>query len=1085
MHVLLLLCVSLLTLTSALFATSAVAAERGWLGTIVVDGPASAESNGSGVLIREVVPGSPAERAGLRVGDVVLIVNGRVLASAAEFSAEIDAQVAGTVVSMTVVRDRSAYAYQVQLVQLPGSSTSTVATIPRTDTTGHAGRIKRVQFLTSRPHLVSVGDDKVMRVWNWQTHEVVASYRGQIGSDAHGSLYALAISKDESTAAVAGFLFDKTSTTSVVRIIDLLTGDVVRTLVGHGDAINDLAYSPAGTWLASGSADGTVIIWDGVDPTKRHELAGHIAPVRSLAFSDDRTLLSLDTDGTLIRWDVERGTRHAEQLTLTQPVTAIAVDAAREKLALSERGGDVRVFDLPNGRPIGQFPVPQDLGLLSFAPDGRRLLLACERSCPDGFALVVRDIETGSIITKFDGHNTAIQTASWSPGGQIVASAGSHERAIELWDTQLQSTDARQRVGRLRGRGRPVFAVGFSADSGSIAWGFTDQGSHNAVREPLEFALRLPTRAGEILGPTPIESAAAFVKARTTAGAVSLKAVSSGQTDRRYDSLTLSAPATDTRIQRGSTNGYEHTAYTLSHDDASILSGGRNGALITYDRAGNEKLRHVGHDDVVWSVAASLDGRFFLTGGSDQTARLWSAKTGELVISMIHASDGEWVIWTPQGFYAASPSGGSLIGWHVNRGIDKSATFVTSDQYRRVLNRRDVIERAIILASSGQAVAEVFPSGFDVQALVSAAPPRVILYPTSETAHGGKTRVVAFIERQPLPLLDVFAYVNGMSVPARSLPVPLDAPRPPQGWLTYAYEIDLFGGANNVELVAHNAVGTSRREAAYFRTVHVGPGLLDRRDTLRVLSIGADNYPGLGNRCGTTGGKPCDLRFAGNDAKKAADVLATELGRGHRQTIIELLVNNDPRHQPPTRANILRAIGALSASKANDTIAIFLAGHGVDGATNGHYYFLPTDVATDPTNKVVGFRNAVDWTEIQSTIAKALGRRVMFVDTCRSGTIGFRRAYHARLLEDARHEHFAAYAASGPNQDALESADRLHGYFTYALVEALVGQAPGLGRELRAFRLGDYLSERVRDLTQGHQVPQFYSGDNFLMVKRE
>ena len=40
----------------------------------------------------------------------------------------------------------------------------------------------------------------------------------------------------------------------------------------------------------------------------------------------------------------------------------------------------------------------------------------------------------------------------------------------------------------------------------------------------------------------------------------------------------------------------------------------------------------------------------------DQTLRLWNLKTRELLVTLFRGADGEWVMWTPQGYYAASPA---------------------------------------------------------------------------------------------------------------------------------------------------------------------------------------------------------------------------------------------------------------------------------------------------------------------------------------------------------------------------------------------------------------------------------------------
>jgi WD40 repeat protein len=63
--------------------------------------------------------------------------------------------------------------------------------------------------------------------------------------------------------------------------------------------------SPDGRIQASGSANGTVIIWDVARQRQIDTLTGHKGLVASVAFSPDgKTLASGDADGTVIIWDV-------------------------------------------------------------------------------------------------------------------------------------------------------------------------------------------------------------------------------------------------------------------------------------------------------------------------------------------------------------------------------------------------------------------------------------------------------------------------------------------------------------------------------------------------------------------------------------------------------------------------------------------------------------------------------------------------------------------------------------------------------------------------------------------------------------
>ena len=117
---------------------------------------------------------------------------------------------------------------------------------------------------------------------------------------------------------------------------------------------------------------------------------------------------------------------------------------------------------------------------------------------------------------------------------------------------------------------------------------------------------------------------------------------------------------------------------TLSPDGKTILDG-TSWELTAFNAGTGEKLKKfIGHTGVVWGVAVSPDSRYLVSGSSDQTVKIWEIETGKLLLTIFHGTDNEWVAWTPEGFFDASPNGAKYIGYHINRGEDKAADYPES-----------------------------------------------------------------------------------------------------------------------------------------------------------------------------------------------------------------------------------------------------------------------------------------------------------------------------------------------------------------------------------------------------------------------
>ena len=122
---------------------------------------------------------------------------------------------------------------------------------------------------------------------------------------------------------------------------------------GHTSWVASVAFHPGGGVLASGSGDGTAILWDITDPAHPRELAvlgAHTSWVNSVAFHPDgEVLASASTDRTVMMWDIS-DPAHPRQIGVLEGhaggVISVAFHPEGEFMASSSRDTTVALWDV-------------------------------------------------------------------------------------------------------------------------------------------------------------------------------------------------------------------------------------------------------------------------------------------------------------------------------------------------------------------------------------------------------------------------------------------------------------------------------------------------------------------------------------------------------------------------------------------------------------------------------------------------------------------------------------------------------------------------------------------------------------------
>lgn len=555
------------------------------------------------------------------------------------------------------------------------------------NTMGHSAMVNDLVFYNEGKTLISVANDKTIRLWDVASGKLERTLRAEIGAGQTGQLYCSAVSSDGKYFAVAGYPAE-----FGIRIFNMETGELDATLTGEKNFISDISFSPDGKWLAGAGSDNNIRLWNVAEFASKksscYVLEGHKANVGSIVFSpDSKILASASLDGTLRLWKI-RNTGKAsflkEMAKHTDGVRCvcwasngafIASGGIDGKILLWNSEGDYLGLIANTGAPVLS---------LAFSESGNKLLAMNIKG-------TIYSIPDGNPLISFNEHNNSVLAACFW-GDSIVATAGGNNNDIYIWNTETATV-----LKHLVGDGKSIWSLAFN-DKLEIAFGKTGNFISNNNRGELEYTFdffKLQTIKE-------IENESIYTRASE---------IFMNDTLREIDENIL-AVVNNLSEKIITENDKWLRCYTFSKEGNIIV--GTDYSLKMYDKSGKLIRDFIGHNGHIWAVAVSQNGKILASGSDDQTIKLWNIYTGENLASLFVANDNEWVCWTGN-YFVSSKNGQKYIGWHVNRGVDNVAEYFDLEVYRKKYFKPFIVKGTILLGSFEKAFKRYTENQYQLQ----------------------------------------------------------------------------------------------------------------------------------------------------------------------------------------------------------------------------------------------------------------------------------------------------------------------------------------------------------------------------------